>query len=92
MPRYAFLDFPFLVDVPVEAFLILLCTPHQVQFQLGLGLTDPTPTKPSSIVSGYLSLLSLPVHFLLTLQFDEQVPWFSLDCLMSSFSLTSPTW
>ena len=43
--EYTFLDFPFLVDVSVKAFLILLWSPYQVQFQLGLGLPDPIPTQ-----------------------------------------------
>jgi len=38
---------------------------------------DPIPTQPSSILiilPGYLSLLLLPVHFLLALKFDQQIP------------------
>ena len=70
-------DFPFQVDSPVEAFLVLLCTPHHVQFQLGLGLPAPSPTQPSTsttLLPGFLALLTLPVHLLLALHFDQQVP------------------
>lgn len=69
-------DSTFLVYTSIEAFLVLLFTPCQVQFQLCLDLSDPMPTQPSSIsilLPGYLSLLPLPVHFLLALQFDQQV-------------------
>mgnify|MGYP001858504497 CR=1 FL=1 len=62
---------------PVEAFLVLLCTPCQVQFHLGLDFPDAVPTQPSSIpilLPGYLSLLPLPVHFLLALQAGHQAP------------------
>lgn len=60
----------------LEAFLILLCTPWQVGFQLGLGLPDLIPTQPSSIPMLFpenLSLLPPPVHFLLALHFDQKV-------------------
>ena len=63
-----------LIDVPIELFLILLYSPCQVQFQVGLGLPDPIPTQTSSIpiLSCYLSLLALPMRFLLALWFDQQ--------------------
>ena len=60
----------------IEVFHTLLSAPYQVQFQLDLGFPDPIPTQPSScliLFPWYLSLLSLPVHFLLALQFDQQV-------------------
>jgi len=47
--EYAFLDFHFVVEVPVEAFLVLLCVPGQVQVQQALGLPDSNITRPSSI-------------------------------------------
>jgi len=62
---------------PVEVFLVLLFIPCQIQFQLVLGLPDPIPTQTSSIpifLPGYLSLLPITAYFLLTLQFDQQVP------------------
>lgn len=74
---FALLGFPFQVDSPVEAFLVLLCTPHHVQFQLGLGLPAPSPTQTSTsttLLPGSLALLTLPVHLLLALHFDQQVP------------------
>jgi len=66
------------MDIPIENFLILLCTPSQAQFQLGLGIPDPIAflTPPSSILiflPGYLFLLQLHVHSLPALQFDQQV-------------------
>ena len=72
-----FLDFSFPVDVPLEALLFLLYTSCQVQFQLGLGLPGLIPTQHRSIpmlCPRYLTLLPLSVHFLLALQFDQQVP------------------
>ena len=75
--EFAILGFPFQVDSPVEAFLVLLCTPHHVQFQLGLGLPAPSPTQTSTsttLLPGSLALLTLPVHLLLALHFDQQVP------------------
>ncbi|KAK4827421.1 hypothetical protein QYF61_017859 [Mycteria americana] len=68
--RYAFFNFPFLVDIPVEALLVILCIPCQVQLQLCLGLPNPIPTQAGSIpilFPGYLSLLPLPVQFPLAL-------------------------
>ena len=68
--RVGLLAFPFPVDVPIEDFLIYLCTHCQVQFQLGLGIPGPIPTQPNNMLTflpGYLSLLPLPVHFLLAL-------------------------
>ena len=41
---YALLDFCFLVEVPIEAFLILSGIPSQVQYTRGLGLPDSIPT------------------------------------------------
>ena len=69
------MDFPLLVDIPAEAFLVLLCTPCQVQFQLGLDL--PILIQPYSIVIlllGYLFLLSLLMESLLALQHDHRFP------------------
>lgn len=69
------MDFPFPIDMPIEAFLIFLCISSQVQFQLGLGLSDSIPRQPSCIsilFPGYLFLLPLPVNFL-SLQFDWQI-------------------
>ena len=74
---FALLGVPFQVDSPVEAFLVLLCTPHHVQFQLGLGLPAPSPTQTSThttLLPRSLALLALPVHLLLALHFDQQVP------------------
>lgn len=74
---YAFLDFPFLLEVSVEAFLVLFGIPSQVQIKLGLGFYDPSSTQTSSFLTLfplYLALFPLLVHFLLTLQFDQQVP------------------
>ncbi|KAK4806893.1 hypothetical protein QYF61_012614 [Mycteria americana] len=67
---YAFFDLPFLADLPIEPLIIILCVPCQVQLQLRLGLPDPIPTQPGSVpilFPGYLSLLPLPVRFLLAL-------------------------
>jgi len=68
--------FSFLCYVPVEALCVHLCTPCQVQFQWELGLPVPIPTQTSSIpvpFPGYPFLLPLSVHFLLDLQFDQQI-------------------
>jgi len=46
---YAFLDIPFLTDMPLEAFLPLLCASFHDQFQLGLLLLYLITTHPSSI-------------------------------------------
>ena len=76
MEGYSFLDISFPVDIAVEAFVGFLYAPYQVQFHLGLVLPDPVPTQPRStptLVPEYLSLLPLPVHFLLAVQFDQQV-------------------
>jgi len=67
---YAFFDFPFLDDIPVEVLLVILCIPCQVQLQLRLGPPDPIPTQLSSIpvlFPAYLSLLPVPVQFPLAL-------------------------
>ena len=71
------LDFSFLVELPVEAFLVLFAILSQVQFKVGLGFPDPVSTQPSSFLILFplnLSLFPLPVCFLLTLQFDQQIP------------------
>ncbi|KAK4818692.1 hypothetical protein QYF61_017913, partial [Mycteria americana] len=60
-----------------EALLVILCIPCHVQLQLRPGLPDPVPTQAGSIpilFPVYLSLLPLPVQFLLALQFDQQGP------------------
>ena len=60
----------------MEALLVLLGIPCKVKFKLGLGFLDLSPTQPSSFLSlfpQYLSLLPLPVHSLLALQFDQQI-------------------
>ena len=67
---YAFLNLPFLVDIPVEALLVMLNIPCQVQLQLCLGPPDLVSTQPGRfpiLFLGYLSLLPLPVQFLLVL-------------------------
>lgn len=46
-----------LVDVPVEA-IFVLCTPCQVLFQLGLGLSDPISAQPSKFPKYSRSLTS----------------------------------
>ncbi|KAK4806259.1 LOW QUALITY PROTEIN: hypothetical protein QYF61_013403 [Mycteria americana] len=46
---YTFFDLPFLVDIPVEALLVILCVPCQVQLQPPLGLPDPIPTQAGSV-------------------------------------------
>ena len=61
----------------MEALLVLLGIPCKVKFKLGLGFLDLSPTQPSSFLSlfpQYLSLLPLPVHFLLALQAGHQAP------------------
>jgi len=55
---YALLDFPFLVEVPVEDFFFL-SSQVQVQFKLGLGFLDPNPTQPNGFVMLFLWYLSL---------------------------------
>ncbi|KFR14036.1 Thrombospondin type-1 domain-containing protein 7B, partial [Opisthocomus hoazin] len=45
---YAFFDQPFLAEIPVEALLIILGIPCQVQLHLCLGLPDPIPMQPAS--------------------------------------------
>jgi len=85
--RYTLFNFPFLIKVPVEASLVLLGTPCQVSFKLGLGFLYPIPTWPNSFLilfPQYLSLFPLLVHFLLAFQFDQQVP-FSHTGLLPSF-------
>jgi len=69
------LDFCFPVAIPIEPFLILLCSPCQDQFHLGLSLPDSNPTQSSSIpvlLPGYLFLLLLLMH-LLALHIDQEV-------------------
>lgn len=75
--RYALLDFSFSVSAPIEALLTLHCIPCQVQFQVGLSLPDSISRLLSSTSvhpPWYLSLLPLTVHFLLALQFYQQIP------------------
>ena len=38
-----FFDLPFLADLPVEALIVILCIPCQVQLQLRRGLPDIIP-------------------------------------------------
>lgn len=60
-------------NVHLSTFLVL-CTPCQDHFQLGLCLSDPIPTLPGSIsvlLPGYLSLLRKAI--LLPLKFKHQV-------------------
>jgi len=67
---YTFFDLCFLADMSLEALLFILCIPCQVQLLLCLGLPDAIPSQPGSIpilFPGYLSLLPLPLHFLLAL-------------------------
>ena len=55
--EYAFFNLPFLADIPVEALLVILCVPCQVQLQLRLGLPDPILTQLGSVpilFPGYL--------------------------------------
>jgi len=59
--EYAPLDFPFLVELPVEAFLVL-GIPCQVYFKLGLGFPDPIPTPPSSLHIPLIFQYSLKDH------------------------------
>ena len=66
----------FLIEIPAETFLVPFVIPSHVQFKLGLGFPDPISTQPNSFLilfPQHLSLFPLPVHFLLTLQFDQQV-------------------
>jgi len=82
----------FPVDVPLEAFPVLFCTPCYFQSQLGLGLPESIPTQTSSIpifLTGHLFLLPLPVHFLLALLYDQQVPVQTL-CLAFLSWLATP--
>ena len=75
---YVCLNLPFLANVPVKA-LLVICIPCQIQFQLWLSFPDPIPTHPGSMPiffpwwEGYMSLVPLPVHFLLILQCDQEV-------------------
>jgi len=67
---YTFFDLPFLVDMPVEALIIILCVPCHVQLQLCLDLPDVILTQSGIIpmlFPRYLSLLPLLVQFLLGL-------------------------
>ncbi|KAK4806814.1 hypothetical protein QYF61_005610 [Mycteria americana] len=78
---YIFFNLPFLADLPVKALLILRI-PCQIQLQLRLSFPDPIPMYLGSVLiffPGYTSLVPLPMHFLLTLQFDQEV-------------LTQPCW
>jgi len=56
--------------LPVEALLTILCIPCQVWLLPCLDLPDPISALLGSVPKlfpGYLSLLPLPVHFLLAL-------------------------
>jgi len=90
---YILLHFPFLMDVPLEAFLVRLCNPCRVQFQLGLALCGPVPAQPNSIpvlLLGFLSLFPLSVHCLLALVWSGGL---GLDVPVSCLPfLTSYTW
>jgi len=73
---YFIFDLPFLANVPIEALLHILCILCQIQLQLWLSISDPISTHPGTIpifFSRYMSLVPLPVHFLLSLQFDQRV-------------------
>lgn len=99
---YTSLDFLFLVVVPVEAFLAVLCTSCQVQFQLDPGLSDPISTEPSSIsilLPGYLFQLPLPKHFLIffllsCLVFDwpESMKFLWNECVSTVCAQWAPSW
>jgi len=81
--EYVFFDFPFLVDVSVQAFLDHLLHYLTSPVRVDLGLPDLIPTK-FILLPGYLFILPLPVHFLLVLQFEQPVPvqpWWSLAFL-----------
>ncbi|KAK4810535.1 hypothetical protein QYF61_004498 [Mycteria americana] len=72
----------FFFNIPVEALLIILLIPCHIQLQLCLSFPDPISTHPGSVpifFPGYTSLVPLPVHFLLTLYFEQEV-------------LTEPCW
>lgn len=65
-----FFTLPLLAEISVEALLIILCIPCQIQLQSRLVIPDPILTQlhnVSILFLGYLFLLSLPVHFLLVL-------------------------
>lgn len=73
---YIFFSLPFLVNVSVEALLIILHTPCQIQLQLCTSSPEPIPAHLGSVpifFPGYMSLGPLPVHFLPTLWFDQEV-------------------
>lgn len=78
LPACSLVGIFFLFGAPVAVSLFPLCNSCQVHFQLGFSLPDSLPTQSSSIpilLPQYLSLLPLPVHFLLVLQFDQHVPF-----------------
>ena len=91
------LDIPFLDDVPLAGFLALLCAPCQVQFQLGLGFSDPIPIQPSSIpifLPDYLSLRSVNSSISWSLQPRQppilMPPIRSLTLVCNRSSIASP--
>jgi len=66
----AFFNLSFLADVPLEALLVVLCIPCQVQLQPRLGPPDSLPTQLGSIpilMTEYLSLVPVSVRFPLSL-------------------------
>jgi len=67
---YAFFDLPFLIVISVEALLVILCNPCQIQLQLHLGPPDPILAQWGSVpilFPRYPSLLPLAVQFTLAL-------------------------
>lgn len=72
---YNFFDL-FLSNLPVEI-LLVICIPSEVQLQLFLGLPRSIPTQPNitlTLFAGHLSLLPPPIHSLIALKCDQQVP------------------
>lgn len=62
-------------NVPMESFPVILCNPCQAKFLSCLGFPYPISAHLDCIpvlFPGHVSLLLLPVHFLLVPHFDQQ--------------------
>ncbi|KAK4806815.1 hypothetical protein QYF61_005611 [Mycteria americana] len=89
---YIFFNLPFLADLPVKALLILRI-PCQIQLQLRLSFPDPIPMYLGSVLiffPGYMSLVPLPTHFLLTLYLTAIIDNYIVRPLRALIGLNGP--
>jgi len=71
-----FPSLPFVAAVSVEALLVDLHIPQQIQVQMGFDFPSPIPACSDCVsifLLGYLSLLASPVHFLFVFQFNQEL-------------------